>query len=150
LIARGQSGFSLYELLITVAVIGILAFVAIPFLLTYLQSATVNWASREIQSALNRAKMLAVTTRQNICVQVVTGGYRFRTGNCAGATWRGPGTDAAGTFRLRDSVTVSNTGSDPIFTPFGIASQTGTFTVNSSSGQTRTVTVLSTGRVTIP
>ena len=145
-----QRGFSLSELLVAMAIIAIMALATIPFLLTYLPSATLTWTTREMQSAITRAKMLAVTTRQSICFNIVPGGYQFLIVNCSGTAWKGPGTDSGGTFRVRDNVTVTNAGTSPIFTQFGTASQTGTITVTTPGGPSRTVTVSATGRVTIP
>ena len=146
----GQQGFSLSELSAAIAVMAIMALSGLPYLLTYLPSVTLTWAARDMQTALNRAKMLAVTTRQSICVQMVAGGYQFLTVNCAGTSWKGPGTDAGGTFRLPDNITASDGGSSPIFTKFGTASQTGTITVTGPGGRTRTVTVSAMGRIAIP
>ena len=141
----GQQGFSLSELSAAIAVMSIMALSGLPYLLTYLPSVTLTWAARDMQTALNRAKMVAVTTRQSICVQMVAGGYKFLTVNCAGASWKGPGTDSGGTFRLPDNITASDGGSSPIFTKFGTASQTGTITVTGPGGRTRTVTVSAMG-----
>ena len=147
---RGQQGFSLSELSAAIAVMAIMALSGLPYLLTYLPSVTLTWAARDMQTALNRAKMLAVTTRQSICVQMVAGGYQFLTGNCSGTSWKGPGTDSGGTFRLPDNITASDGGNSPIFTKFGTASQTGTITVTGPGGQSRTVTVSAMGRIAIP
>ena len=146
----GQRGCSLSELLVAIAVIATMSLASLPFLLTYLPSVTLTWAARDMQSALNRAKLLAVTTRQSICVQVIPGGYQFLTVNCAGTSWKGSGTDSGGTFRLPNNITASNAGSSPIFTKFGTASQTGTITVTGPGGQSRTVTVSAMGRIVIP
>ena len=148
--SAARRGFSLAELLVALAVIAIMVLTALPFLLTYLPSATVTWAARDIQSALNRSKMLAVTTRQSICFQTVSGGYQFLIGSCAGTAWTGEGTDSAGTFKSPINVTITNGGTSPIFTQFGTASQTGTITVTAPGGQSRTATVWTTGRITIP
>src|SRR5438034_10633194 len=65
------------ELLVVVAILGITALIAIPLVLSYMPGATVRYAARELQSGLNRAKLMAVTTRQPVCVQATAGGYRF-------------------------------------------------------------------------
>jgi len=144
-------GYALSELVVVIAIIGIMGAAAVPWLLSALPGMTVTWGSREIQGSLMRAKMLAISTRQTICVKVVSGGYQFVQGGCAGTVWTGPGTDSTGTFRPSpSSFTVTNSGSSPIFTPFGNASQTGVLTVTAQGGGSRTVSVTAPGRVTIP
>jgi type II secretion system protein H len=149
---RSQKGYTLAELLVVVAVIGIMAFIAVPWMLSYIPGATVNYAAREVQGSLNRAKLLAVTTRQSICVQPNSGGYRFfQNTTCTGTPWSGTGTDANGLFRLSNNITVTlSAGSNPVFSQFGAATQTGTFRVTGGTGLTQTVSVLPSGRVTIP
>src|SRR5207249_4346618 len=90
----------------------------------YLPSATVNYAARELQSGLNRAKLMAVTTRQPVCVQPTASGYRFfQNTTCTGTPWSGAGTDANGVFSLANNITVAlAAGSNPIFNQFGVAS----------------------------
>ena len=144
-------GYSLSELVVVIAIIGIMGAAAVPWLLSALPGATVTWGAREIQGSLMRAKMLAMSTRQTICVKVVSGGYQFVQGGCAGTVWTGPGTDSTGTFRPSpSSFTVTNSGTNPIFTPFGNASQTGALTVTAQGGGSRTVSVTASGQVTIP
>src|SRR5260370_42376 len=76
-------GYALSELVVVIAIIGIMASAAVPWLLSALPGATVTWGAREIQGSLMRAKMLAITTRQTIFVQVVSGGNQFGQGGCA-------------------------------------------------------------------
>ena len=150
LATRSEDGYSLAELLVVCAVIGIMAFLAIPFLTTYLPSASVTYAAREVQGSLNRAKLLAVATRQPICVQIVAGGYQFLQGTCAGIPWTGPGTDGAGTFKMGAGLTLAqNTGVSPIFNQFGMATQTGSFKVTASGVPQQTIWVNAGGRVWI-
>ena len=141
-------GFTFVELIVTVAVIAIMATLAIPFILTASRSLTMSRGAREMQAALVQARTLAITTRQNICFQPVGGGYAYLKATCAGTPWTGPNTDAAGTFRPADNVALS--GGAAIFTPFGTASQVTVITVSVVGGNSTTVTVQPSGRVTIP
>jgi len=152
---RDQRGFSGAELLVVIAIIGIIALIAIPTWLAYGPAATLTGAAREIQAGLYQARELAISTRQNVCVQLIPPrGYRFMQGaagpGCAGgAAWTGADTDGGGTFRLANQ-NVAVVGANPIFTPFGTAQTTAVFTVTGPQARQITVTVLPSGRVTIP
>lgn len=146
--AATGDGFTLVELVVAVAVIAIMAAVALPLILSASRSLTMSRGAREMQAALLQARALAITSRQNICFQPVTGGYAYLQATCAGTPWTGPNTDAAGTFRPADNVALS--GGAAIFTPFGTASQTTVVTVSVVGGNSTTVTVQPSGRVTIP
>jgi prepilin-type N-terminal cleavage/methylation domain-containing protein len=141
-------GFTLVELVATIAVIAIMAAIALPFILSASRSLTMSRGAREMQAALLQARAVAITSRQNVCFQPVTGGYAYLKGTCAGTPWTGPNTDAAGVFRPADNVTMA--GAAAIFTPFGTASQTTVLTVSVTGGHSTTVTVQPSGRVTIP
>jgi prepilin-type N-terminal cleavage/methylation domain-containing protein len=151
-LARSEHGYTLAELLVVCFVIGILAFIGVPFLLTYTSGATIDYGARELQSGLNRAKLMAVTTRQPLCVQPAAGGYRFfQNSTCTGTPWSGAGTDANGVFNLTNNITVAlAAGANPIFNQFGVAVQTGVLRVSGPTGRTMTVSVQASGRVTIP
>lgn len=145
-----QRGFSLAELLVVIAVIGILAAMAFPLMMTYVRSSTVRAGAQELRTGLNRAKQLAITLRQNVCVQPFGGtGYQFRQNTCAGALLAAAnitGADSTGTFRLQNNVTVTS-GAPATFTPLGSATLAGTYTVTGSPGNTLNVTVSVAGRI---
>jgi prepilin-type N-terminal cleavage/methylation domain-containing protein len=143
-----SAGFSLSELLVCLSVIGAMATVALPTAWTYLPAAAVTGSAREIRAILSQARMVAITTRQNICVQTVGGGFQLRQGTCAGAAWVGPDTNSAGVIALSNDVSFS--GPAPVFTAFGTASTSGVVTVYRGSGNSLTVTVQPSGQVTIP
>lgn len=145
---RGGDGFTLVELILTFAVISIMATLVAPFIVTASRSLTMSRGAREMQAALLQARAVAIVSRQNLCFQPVTGGYAYRKVTCAGTPWTGPNTDAAGVFRPADNVTLA--GGAAIFTPFGTASTTTVITVSVTGGSSTTVTVLPSGRVTIP
>jgi Tfp pilus assembly protein FimT len=140
------------ELIVVAAVIGILFAIALPQFVTYYGSASATAGVQEMRTALYRAKQLAITVRQNVCV-TITGGaptYQFRLGGCGGPVWIGDGTDAGGNFALQNGAGLSNGGASPIFTPLATASQAGSLTVTGHNGVTRTVSVTTSGRITVP
>ena len=145
-------GWSLAELLVVIAVIAILAAISIPLFITYLQSSTVRAGAQEMRTALNQAKQLAITRRQNICVQPVGNGFQFQPNACGSAPLIMPGTDGTGTFRVQNNVavTVSAGNVAPVFTPLGAAAPAGQLTVTGPAGNALTVTVSGAGRITTP
>ena len=143
-----SAGFSLSELIVCLSVLAAMATIAVPTAWTYLPAAAARGGAREIRAILSQARMVAITTRQSICVQSVTGGFQLLQGTCAGAAWVGPDTSAAGTIALSNAV--SFTGPAPVFTAFGTASTSGIVTVYHGSGNSLTVTVQPSGQVTIP
>jgi len=144
----GSAGFSISELLVSLSVLGAIATVALATAWTLLPAATARGGAREIQAVLNQARMVAIQTRQNICVQAVTGGFQLLQGTCAGGAWLGQDTNASGVIALSNDVVFS--GASPVFTPFGTASTSSVLTVYHASGSSLTVTVQPSGQVTIP
>jgi prepilin-type N-terminal cleavage/methylation domain-containing protein len=144
----GSAGFSLSELLVSISIIGAMSTIALPTAWTYLPAAAASGGAREIRAILSQARMVAITTRQNICVQTVTGGFRLLQGTCVGAAWVGPDTSATGVIALSNNVTFS--GPAPVFTAFGTASTSGVVSVSHGGGTSVTVTVQPSGQVTIP
>ena len=146
-----QTGFSMAELIVVAAVIGILALIAFTSWMAYVPASTLTGAARELQSNLNQARQLAVTTRQDIQVQVVPGGYQFLQGNSVPAPWAPwTGLNGEGTFRLANNVAIAPAGLNPIFTQFGTVRQAGGFTLTGPQARTQTVTVRPWGQITIP
>ena len=144
----GSTGFSISELLVCISVLGAMATIALPTAWTYLPAAAASGGAREIRAILSQARMVAITTRQNICVRTVAGGFQLLQGTCAGAAWIGPDTSATGVIALSNDVTFS--GPAPVFTAFGTASTSGVVTVSHGAGTSLTVTVQPSGQVTIP
>jgi prepilin-type N-terminal cleavage/methylation domain-containing protein len=145
-------GFTLAELLVLVAVIGIITAVSAPALVTYWRSATLKAGARELAATLNMGRSVAVSQNTSVCVKQSANKVQFVkdvTGACLGGTvWTGPGTDGGGWFRLQNSVRVI---SNPqvVFNYLGAATTAGTYTVqNPVNNATMSVTVSLSGRVT--
>jgi len=144
-----QAGFNLTELMVVVAIIGLLAAVSTPFFLSYLQSATLKSGAEEVAALLNQGRQLAITNNQNVCVNITATQMRYRVGGCAGTTWVGTGTDASGNVNMPAGVTLAAS-ADPVFDYLGRATPAATYTVtNPQDSKTLTVSVAASGRVRI-
>jgi type IV fimbrial biogenesis protein FimT len=144
-----QRGFGMTELIVVVALVGVLAALGVPSLLRYWQTSALAAGADELSGVLSRARALAVTQNTTVCVQVTGTSVRFVIPTCAGTVWTGTGTDAAGLIRLSSSLQISG-GASAIFTSTGGANPGATYTVtNPQDSKTRTVQVLTTGRVTV-
>jgi prepilin-type N-terminal cleavage/methylation domain-containing protein len=147
-----QAGFSLIELIVVVALIGILAVLGMPQMISYWRTSTTTAAAQELAAAVNRARQLAISSNTNYCATVSGSHISYKSNTSTtcggGAVWTGPGTRSDGTIPLANNITV--TGGPVTFTPLGAAAQAGTFTVTNPNGGTRTVVVAASGRVTLP
>jgi prepilin-type N-terminal cleavage/methylation domain-containing protein len=150
------AGFTAAELLVVVAILGVVAVVSIPTLINYFQASTLKAGAEELAAALNRGRQLAITQNRNVCVEVSANQYRYRVGTdiaCNGGTvWEGPGAGPNGFFRLANNVNLT-ANSNPVFTYLGAATgATLTVTYVTQSGDTgrsRNVVVAASGRIQI-
>ena len=144
-------GFALAELIVVLAIAGVLATLVAPTLWSYARTATLQAAARQLAASINLGRQIAISRNTTVCVEVATASnIRLRTGGCGGEVWTGPGTDAAGSFALTDGVRVSAATANVVFTHLGTASTAGTYTVlNPSTNRSMRVIVALSGRITI-
>ncbi len=137
------------ELMIAIAVFGILAAIAAPSINSYIISRRVNGAARQIMSELMEARMKAATENNRFKIFFLDDNHSYKT---LDDTNNNNSEDSGETSSTRDiqsnypGVTLSST-TDPIFYPNGTAYGT-TVTITNSSGY-RTVSVSTAGRVKI-
>jgi len=147
-----QAGFSVIELIVVIAMIGILAALGMPSFISYWRTSTTTAGASELAATLNRARQLAISGNQNYCTEVSGTGVRYKqaaSAACGGGTvWTGSGTDGAGIITLSNNMTV--TGGPVVFTSLGAAALAGTFTVTNPNGGSRNVVVAASGRVSVP
>ena len=143
-----QSGFQLIELVIIVAIIGLLAAISVPFLVTYMQATTLKGSAETVDSWLNQGRQLAIRSNQNICADAHGAGMHYHIATCAGLLWIGTGTNAAGYVPLPPGTTLTMT-APAVFNYLGAAAPAATYTIT-HAGRTTTVTVSATGRISIP
>ena len=149
---QAERGFTLAELVILIAVIGILSVMAVPSFLRYYQAATLKSGAQQFATLVNQAREQAIKENGKLCVKMSSPTQMMYTRiNCAGTAWVGPGTDAAGNINLPPSITAAVLVASPIFDYVGsAATQAGGFTLtNTQTGATLTVSVAASGRVTV-
>lgn len=146
-----SQGFTLAELVVVIAVIGILAVMAVPFYLTYLRAAGLKSGAQQVVTLINQARELAIKENGNVCVTLPSATQMsYRLGTCAGTTWVGAGTNATGNINLPPGITVTAS-ANPIFNYVGSALPVATYTLTyTQTGATLTASVAASGRITIP
>ncbi len=152
--SRNQ-GFSLLELMIVIAIFGILAGVMTPSFLQWRDRSKVKGDASELRAVFESAKLRAIKHNTNVVVTFpdTTSYQAFIDTNESGA--RDAGEDILITRTLSPGVTITtNTfaGSDMAFNPRGMANgpnSTGSITMTSPGGENYRVVVSSFGRVRI-
>jgi prepilin-type N-terminal cleavage/methylation domain-containing protein len=155
-IVTARVGFTLSELIVVVAILGIVSALSVPSLWTYIRTATLRAGAEEMVAVLNGARQLAIRANTTVCV--VNDGTRaqYRLASCSGTAWTGPGTDPAGNIRLANQLRVGGT-PHLCFNYLGAGAATpspcaanGTLTVtNPSGGATLGVVMATTGRLRV-
>src|SRR5262245_12911851 len=142
-------GISLTEIMATMAVLGLVAALSVPFALTSWQAATLKAGAEELVTTLNGARQLALDQNQTVCVTNNGSTLAYRVSSC-GAPWTGLGTEGDGGIRLASSVRVAAATANVTFNYLGASGTGGTFTVlNPASGRALCVVVAPSGRITI-
>jgi prepilin-type N-terminal cleavage/methylation domain-containing protein len=148
-ITSNERGFGLTELVVVVAVLGILTIFAVPNLVSYYQASSLTAGAEQLAAVMNRGRHLAISRNTSVCVERNGTTVRLRTVSCAGTIWTGVGTDSAGTIQIANALTVGGAGS-VTFTNTGAATSTVDITFSLTDPKTsraRNVVVSPTGRV---
>lgn len=157
-----QRGYTLVELIITAAIISIMAMLAAPFFLSYLRSAEVQASAREVSVILASARSEALKQNCSIIATRATGGFTFsrptpaaNTTVCTNPTtgpFTVPGMSAGGIFKTSNAVALSGAASVQFGRLGSVELPTGgaTFTLQSAKyGTTLRVNVAPSGRTVI-
>lgn len=88
---KSQKGYSLPELLVVVAIVGLISLVGVPAFISYFNSMRVNSALREFTTDVRAARQRAVTRNRPVKFSFETGAgkrsYWIYDGDAAGTTW---------------------------------------------------------------
>jgi prepilin-type N-terminal cleavage/methylation domain-containing protein len=169
---RGDvDGFSLAELIVVVAVIGVLAVLGMPTFLTYWRTSALRGGAQEVVTILNSGRQLAIRENQWLCVEgdVSPGSYGarlryivatgasctaaqtcFTNGNVPPCIWTGPGTDGSGYMSLANQMQVKAPATTVKFSYLGAANPAGSFFVRDPdhTGACARLVVAASGRIT--
>lgn len=146
-----EAGFSVTELAVIIAVVGVLFIMTIPFFVNYYQAAAARADVQQVITLFNQARELAIRQNDVVCVSMPSATQMvFLLGSCAGAAWIGAGTDGAGNVSLPQGFTLGPL--NPVtFNYLGAAGAATTYTMtNSTTNATSTISIALTGRVTSP
>ena len=148
---KQAKGFTLAELMVVIAIIGITTAIAIPYFVGQMPRYRLNGAARQVMGDLMWARMEAVSQNRKVKVFFLSNNHEYKI--CDDADNNGTVADGEGDVRLKDiqdeyhDVTISSN-NDPIFLPRGTATSLPTITLTNPSGS-KTITISIAGRVSI-
>jgi len=146
-----EAGFSITELVVIIAVVGVLFVMSVPSFVRYYQAAAARANVQQVITLFNQARELAVRQNDIVCVTMPSNRRMvLRLSDCAGPVWTGPGTDGAGIINLPQGFTIGPL-NNVTFNYLGAAGAATTYTMtNSTTSEANTISIGLSGRVTSP
>lgn len=153
---RAAGGYTFIELVVVIALIGVISAIAVPSILSYIEAEKIRGAARDVVALMNQARQLAVTQNIPYSVEGQTSPLnqlRFCSGSAIpcppAAVWIAPATNANGWIPLDNAVQLVL--AQPItFTSLGAATPGGRLRVQQQQGTScLDVVVSASGRVQI-
>ena len=151
MLRKKQSGFTLIEMMVVIAVFAIVAAIAIPNFMSLLPGMRLNGAARQVMGDLMAARMNAVKLNKDTKVTFKDNDYEYEVWYDENSDGKEDASEIT-TKNIQTNYHDVTLGSNinPIFYPRGTANGNGTITLTSTnSGNSKSVTVIITGRVKI-
>jgi len=143
---RKDAGFTLMELMIVIAIAGILLGIGVPNFLTYVSSYRLKGALSTLQGDLYRAKMLAIKRGVNCQVVINSGGYDIERWDSVSSQYVNELTrDFADEY---EGVTAS-TDATPVFSPRGTVTPTLTTITLTNGPRSNTISIFVAGKIRV-
>lgn len=153
-----QAGFSLTELVIILAIIGLLSAVAVPNLAEMMPRFRLSNATQRIMTDLQFARMRAIATnkeyRLNFNPSVES--YLIEEGNqSSGSTWPGTTMDLERKFNdsnnlyYQKNIDIASVNQNPVFSPKGLSSATTTIHLQNDHQDKKTITLNIAGKIKV-
>ena len=102
-------GFTIVEVLVVVAIFGVLAVLSLPQFVSYYRSSVLKGAAQEVTTLLNGARQLAIRQNSTVCFKIpttYTTQIQYQTTGAAtcDTVYTGPGTDGNGNVTLSNNM----------------------------------------------
>lgn len=145
-------GFTLMELMVTIAILAILSIVAIPNIIAWIPKFKIGGASRDVLGILQKTRVQAVKDNANYVLTFDTGNASYTAFSDDGAGT--PANSGNGVLDAGERILVQKTlendidisattlpGDLVVFDTQGIASSAGTITLTDNSGNVRQIVI---------
>ena len=140
-IKKREQGFTLVEVMITLAVLAIMTSIATPNYLSFMQSYRLRGAASMVRGDLNKAKVLAIKSRRQYQVVFTPNNYSLQ--ELISGVWT---TTTVRNLLEYPNVTIIPPAVTPIFNPRGTATGV-TIGLQNGRGDIQQITVSITGRI---
>lgn len=151
-----HKGFSLIELMVVLAIMGVAALIAVPNIVSGLPAYRLKAAARDMTSQMRKARAIALKNKQNVSIRFdeAAGSFTFqdRVFPPSGSLTSQYGSNVAygvGDTGESDAITFPGTPPEVTFTPQGFADNNGFIYLTNARGDVRRVEVTVAGKITI-